>query len=562
MLATPELCRIRDAERFDWRLSGDTAAMVASWTAALKTSAGQMTLRDVQAWTLGTLYAMRGCYAPIVTNGGKTLIALLAGTAVNAQRIAICCPASLRETMRKERDDLSKHWHIRPCRFFSYEGLGNISQKYSLEKYAPDILICDESDCLKNLDAGVTKRIGRYAKEAKVRPILLFMSGSDSSGSIKDYWHLLRWTLGNNAPVPANPMEMNAWCCAIDDKVNEMMRMQPGALLTLSAPAPEDEEQPIEGELDDIYRARLRFARRLLSTRGVVGSGGSLPKLPLRAAVVVRTPSVAVMDAARIMRDSEETPCGFPIDTAFDMWRHERELSCGLYYRWKVRPPQEWLDRRKDWSKFIRDKLSRSRTYDTASDIAAAITRGDIKDSGVYAAWREIEPVFKPETEPVWICYETLRYAAEWLQRTRGICWVKHRAFGDMLASGTGVPFFNTGASDARGTKIDMWDGPAIASIDSCRKGFNLHTRGNWRKASHYANLVITCPTKNRTLEQLISRTHRDGSDWPEVHVEFLQQLEGDANALAQARREALHKQQTSLSPQRLTAAIWTTLTI
>jgi hypothetical protein len=76
---------------------------------------------------------------------------------------------------------------------------------------------------------------------------------------------------------------------------------------------------------------------------------------------------------------------------------------------------------------------------------------------------------------------------------------------------------------------IENHRGPAIASVSSCSTGHNLQ--------HHNKNLVISVPSPI-VLEQLISRTHRDGQEQP-VHVDFLLRLKSDATQLDAAQVDA-----------------------
>ncbi len=289
-----------------------------------------------------------------------------------------------------------------------------------------------------------------------------------------------------------------------------------------------------------------------MSTPGVVGSGGDMPEVGLISKVEQHEPSLAVKTAVERMRATWETPCGLPFETAMDLWRHERELSCGMYYRWTERPPFEWLVARKAWSAFCRETLSRSRTLDTPMAVAKAIHDGRLDDGGTLAAWQAIEPSFDPVTEAVWICDEPALRAAAWLERNSGgLCWVHHGAFGRRLSEITGIPYFSQLGRAPSGVSIDEYpaSSAAIVSLSSCSRGFNLQAR--WQ------NLITTCPTKNNLCEQTISRTHRDGQEQDDVEVIFPQVLEGDRRALQQSRADASYVESTTLQPQRLGIATW-----
>jgi hypothetical protein len=560
---TAEFRRIRDAPRRSWEDAPDLDDLTARLTAHLRTSRGTQTLRPVQAAVLRELHDVRGCFGAIRTGGGKTLVSLLAGTVLEAQRPLLLVPAKMVETTRARANHLAEHWRIRPLRILSYESLGLVAHADELERYQPDLIVMDESHRVKNTKAGRTRVVMQYLRKCaqKARevaqhdptrarglvPAVLCMSGSVTSRTLRDYWHQLNWCLGSAMPLPHNPMELAAWCGAIDEKVSEGMRIAPGALMDLSPPEPNDGIGPIA--------ARRRYSRRLLSTTGVIGSGGNMPLAGLVCSIARREPTPEIRAHVEKMRATWETPCGLPFETAMDLWRHERELSCDMYYRWRTQPPREWLTARKAWSAFVRAVLSSSRTLFTPMAVAKAIHEG-LDDGGVLAAWQAVEGIFRPDTEAVWLGDGALKVAAEWLKREGGLCWVQHVAFGRALEQLTGVPFFQQEGRNSAGVVIEQHAGPAIVSIASCSEGFDLQGTLT-TKAKHHKNHIVTCPTKNGPLEQLISRTHRDGQQEDDVTVEFAQTLEGDVKALEQARADAAYVEATLRQPQRLTVATW-----
>lgn len=537
VLETSELVRIRELPWVPWQ---DQPDLVDSLTAFCRMPAGVQKLRPMQAATLAALSLHSGVLNTARTGGGKTLLSLLAAHVTDLNNPVLLVPASLRDKTRREMHEYARNWKIHPLRILSYEGLGRPDARDTLTRIGPNLLVCDEVHMLRNQSAAVTNRVREAIKQSK--PKMLFLSGSVTNRSLRDFNHLLRWLMGDAAPLPRKREELQLWSAALDVKVQQ--RPEPGALMSLAP--------PLEVEPDDaLDRARSRFARRLHACPQIIGTGDDIPDIPLLAHIVAVQPSDAMAELTAYFDMHDATPCGQPFaGDPLARWRHHRTASAGLYNRWKVQPPADWLAARKLWAAFVRNTRTRMPRFDSPAIVAMAVDRGDLQDAGILRAWREIEPSFTPVTEPVWICDSTLRIAADWLEREQGICWVKHVEFGRRLSEETKIPYFRDQGRDPNGRSIAEHRGPAIASLDSCSRGFNLHEMGQ------HKNFYVTTPTTNKELEQSISRTHRDGQDLP-VYAWFLQRLEGDVRALEQATADADFTARITRQPQRVQIATW-----
>lgn len=575
VLDTPEFRRIRDAPREDWRNASDLADGAARLTAYFRTPHGKQEIRLEQAAVVRAMHDVGSCFANLKTGEGKTLATFLAIEACRAVRPLLVVPAKLLNPPKgappgalgkthRDHKFYAEHWRIRPImprnaskkrgsvtydgpaplRVISYEALGRDGYRHALDAWAPDFLALDEAHKVRHTDSAVTKTIGAYVRKAKPEHVLA-LSASPMNRQTRELAHIMRWLFGDAAPLPREYFELRAWGYALDEKVPEPVRLQPGALLNISPPAVTDGD-------DDLTRARRRFGRRLFSCPGVIGSNSTLPPISLVCSTIQRVPAPEVLAASRHMRTHEETPCGIPMEQpALEIWAHEQELSCDFYYVWDVQPPFEWKIARSTWARFVRETLSRSRTLFSGMDVANAVDRGKLDDGGALAEWRRVAHMFKPDDHrvAVWLTDSNTRFCAEWLHRERGICWVKHVEFGKRLSAMADVPYFGAGAM-CNGKQIDQHDGPAIASIKSVSEGFNL-------QLLHSRNLVATTDTTGLGNEQMISRTHRLGQLQDEVTVEYMQTLEGDRAALRQARADARGIQDRMLDPQRLVMATW-----
>lgn len=548
VLETPEFRRIRDLERRDWSQK-DVDELVPIFTQYLKTIEGTQTLRPAQAAALRELVDCGGLFAPIRVGGGKTLVSFLAPVISDAKRALLLVPANLLEKTKQDLRKAAKHWRVRPMTIESYEMLSRDRTGRILEGLRPDLIIADEAHKLKNTSAGCTKRLSRYLqaarrlekKEGSAEHHVTFvaMSGTITTRSLREYWHLIRWALREGAPLPSDVDEFQQWAQALDERVSPESRWQPGALERLS-PNPKGE--------DVLKRARNAYAERLISCPGVISTRGEIPPMSLN---IFATPLEAPPDVAEAiakMRATCETPDGHPFETPLELYRHCREMQCFGFQRWDPPAPREWLEHRRSLSQFIRETLKHSHKYATPGDIIKAVLSGDLDDHGIYARWQEIKPIFKPHSVPFFVHDLTLDYAANWLSTGKAdskLCWTEFAHVGPRLSEMTGIPYFGEGGLDSNGNAIDDRVGPAIVSLHTCSTGRNLQYR-------HSQNLYLTPPSKNDQWEQSLGRTHRDGQPEDEVTAEVLLMTIEAYRSLVYAVREAEYTTESTLEPQKL----------
>lgn len=362
-------------------------------------------------------------------------------------------------------------------------------------------------------------------------------------GSIKDFAHILRWCLKLSAPIPVTNEETEEWAEALDHGVDPMARRRPGALLNLCTA---EERATYEQHV----AARHGFRRRLTETPGVVATVGEGEHVGCSIYLEGIRHHVSAETEANFLRLREawETPDGWQLMSAVEVWQHAQEMALGLYYRWNPRPPEEWMNARREWNQFARATISRSRTYDSPLHVANACDAGDL-DASALRKWRDVEPTFKPNVEAVWCDDSALHACAEWMRKP-GLVWTEHRFFAQRLAKHTGLPYFGAKGFAADGTYIeDCTPGTsAIASIDANREGKNL--QGLWNR-----NLLV-CPPGNASWEeQTIARTHRPGQMADEVIVDVLLGCRENFDAIMHALEAAQAIQDTTGKVQKLLLA-------
>jgi hypothetical protein len=533
-------------------------------TSLLKRPCGSMSLFPIQAAGLKEAWENQGFFGPIGVGRGKTLLSLLLALVLESRRPLLVLPAKLVEKTKREQRELSRHWRIPNwIRIESYEHFSQVRYKRrydpntnrviqwgTLDRYAPDLVVFDEVHKLKDKKASRTKEFSRYIAErrqaeiaanqnahevGRVVPLrVCAMSGTITSKSIKDFAHIIQWCIPRHSPIPWVWAELEEWSYALDELVNEGSRYEPGALLQLASAS--------ENGLEPTQAARVGFSRRLHQTPGVVSTSDVDENLgaSIQISEIVSPSSSAIDQAFRLLRDEWKLPDRWPLVDGAAVAQKARELALGFYYVWDPRPPVRWLEARYNFNVFVREQIKHGKG-DSMLDICQHFPNAE-----EVVDWRRTEPTFKPNQKPVWICDSALRACAAWIEEhPRGIVWVDHVALGDRLEELTGVPYFRQQARDKKGRYIEDWNGPVIASVDSCRDGLNLQHK--WSD-----NLVTSSPSDGLAWEQLLARTHRLGQKEDEVLCDVLLGCAEDLAAFWRAYSRSQYEQTIQRQPQKL----------
>jgi len=585
---TKEFRRVLDLRRRDWEETiriappGRTEPLLVLMTRAFKLPHGQQELRPIQAASLADAHDLGGLLAPIRVGDGKTLLTFLLPMVIpGIQRPTLLLRASLVEKTWREFKILAQHWATHPCYttrkgfddcVITYEKLGRHTGREKLTQRRPDLLMADEAHRLKNRQAACTKRVERFVI-ANPETVFCAMSGTITTRSIHDYWHLAYWALRHHTPLPRVHAEMEKWAEALDEKkTSDVSRRDPGVLMQFcteeerqsvatikrTAPIGRTQQMPVLHFREKLKVARNGYQRRLRQSPGVICS----PDKGIPCSLLIRRCDVDPGEAARKklqeFRESMEDPNGDLVTTPMDMWRHARELACGFYYKWDPPPPEHWMTARRSWSWSVRNILFQDGIFyhqyqnlflDSPMQVGLAIHDGKISDPGVlkaYERWQEVKNDYKINTVAEWVDDSTLKYCLGWMiQNESGIVWTEHVAFGERLAAEMGTGFCGRHGKDANGKAIEDYNGaPVVASVAANAEGRNLQA---WNR-----NLVVTAKPTGALWEQLLGRTHRPGQEGDTVYCDWICACDEQNAGFHQLMADARYIQDTTGQNQKL----------
>lgn len=523
-------------------------------------------LNFIQAWALREMRLVGGLLGPIGVGYGKTLLDLLAPMAFPKTRVAaLMVPPNLYlQLVEHDWDYYSQHWKLpnlagdfdrpfipgRPIvHVVKYSVLSSPKSTSLLRALNPDLVVLDEAHNVASSNSVRGRRYRAFNNKMFVRNAA--WTGSMVEDGIEDYGHISEFTLRDASPVPRDYHTRRQWSLAIDPPRGNSLPLPPGRLLELCRG---DES------------LRRGFRRRLLSTPGVVATRESSLKTGLE--ISVRSPPAIPEEVLRELskpREEAKRPDGEELVTQLDIARTIKQVASGFFYIWRYPGKQkrktidEWFRRRQAWRRELRKKLSRaSEGMDSPLLVTNAAKRFYANYKGPlpkwpsehWPAWREIKDKVHHVKDVIWISEWLVDDAVKWGKEHPGIIWFSLTALGKKIAEKGGFEFYGPGNKAARAIQEVDGKKTIVASIPAHGTGRNL-------QQAFHRNLLTSVPSKNKVLEQLIGRTHRQGQKAKTVTVEVYQHIEEFRNSLDHARERARYIQETKGNMQKLAYATY-----
>lgn len=531
---SPDLDRILALPR---RPAIDVAGLAADLTAALKTPHGQQHLWGPQALLLAEIVENAthgepcGAIGRLKCGAGKTLVTALICTVldVDPMHVVLMVPDSLRDRTKRDFATLAEHWRAQlPGHLLGYKELGRAVNEDALESIAPRVLVCDEAHKLRNLDAAVTIRVERWLDGDGQDCIFVPLSGTLTGSQLLAYQHIARWALRKRSPLPLQRDVALWWDAALENNVDVGERVGLGALRVFGTTP----SQAAKG-LNDHVRATVGFvATEHPECDASIEIRKWRPAMPTELGEVIREVELSNTHpiTGELLTDAQE--CDLLC-----------QLALGFCYYPDPLPPLDWIEAKREWSRFVRDMQAlRERGMDTEAQIAAKFPER-------YEAWRIVEDTFTPNRKTRWLDESIMDAAVGWARRRGdpGIVWSDYQAVADALDA-RGLPHHGQNCLDKNGKHVEHATGPISASIGACGTGANLQ---------HYRrSLMLTPPVDTEIWEQWICRLHRPGQEADEIEIDIISTIRYHKNVLGRARKEAARLTKQG-DEQRLSLATW-----
>lgn len=496
------------------------------WGAELRKPTGTLTLRPLQLQALWELSQCGGLLGDMPIGSGKTLVTLLAGTVLKAERPLLLVPSSLVPKTRLDIAYYGAHFRLPALEVVSYEALSLAKNAGLLASLRPDLICGDEAHAIAKSSSARSKVLRLYARrqpECKY----VWLSGTLITRSIKDCAGLSSMALRSGSPYPRDYHTIEAWSWAVDDGV--LFEAEPGVL--------EEWCQPGEHVRDGLRR-------RVRETRGVVGGSGGEETCP--ASLTFQNVRIAlpklVTRALTDLRTKWELPGGEELDDPLSQHRAVEQLACGYYLRWTwPRGEPEalqlaWRRARAAWNTAVYHKLKHASEGMTSPLLLYRAAASGRWAEVSWAPWAELRGQCRPRTEAVWVDNFLVDAAAKWAAKHHGIVWVDGPEFGARLAAESGLVYYGGGAGAAEALAALERSGPGtpsiIVSINAHRDGLNLQ--------GPYGEALYTCiPRMAKVWQQSLGRIHRPGQQRDQVDIYLVQHTPELQDALQDARRNA-----------------------
>lgn len=456
------------------------------------------------------------------------------------------------------------------------------------------LIICDEAHNLANRGSARTKRLMDYVE--KFKPEGVMMSGTITSKSIRDYFHLIKWALGKYNPLPNSMALANDWAQIIDavstgtygDGASD--RGASGPLMPLIRWAerqfPREQWQPTIPGFRKAYKQRLNTAPGVVSSGDAsIGTSLTFANVPISKEAMNNAEHDKLETLWEKVENEWLTPNGDEIDHAIHTWKWLYELTAGFYNELSWPLADAYAKRKRISEPEAVDILEKSKTHhrsgqvytsalrkwleknqkphiDTPFLVGQDMSRNGSKNVGeelfvLWQDWKNLDFEGRPDRDShsIRVSDYKIKAAVDWakgLGEEGGLIWVWHQEMGvwcyEELVK-AGINAAHCPAGDQYNQMLTTEEKPlkdkvTVVSITAHGTGKNL------QYFQH--NYFLQWPRQDTAAEQTVGRTHRNGQTADELVVTTNITNEFDQLNFAACLNDALYIHQTTGNRQKL----------
>ena len=469
------------------------------------------------------------------------------------------------------------------CYIIPYSCLSTKNAVDVINNVAPELIIADEVQNLKNKRAARTRRLFDYIRRAD--PQMVALSGTITKKSIRDYHHIITQCLKERCPLPRASNQALDWAAVLDSDAAPSVS-QTGPIKPLIRWA--QDEFPQEVFRMNVSGFRAAYRHRLNTCPGVVASsdmeiGTSLILSNTKATGHTREGWQKLLDLIDDVETRWVTPNGDEIEHAIHTYKWLYELNSGFYNELVWPETEEFARRRKtsvedahttlalaqsyhrlhqDYARNLRDWIkSRARPgLDTPFTIGSDMLAHGDKNVGkaLYRSWKTMKDADfddRPDRDSnaIRVCDHKIEEALVWasnLKEPRGIIWVFHKEIGEWAVEKLSEVFDNVLACPA-GKQYDK----AIIDATNANKLVvaSMSAHGTGKNLQHFQNQFFLQWPRDATLaEQVLGRTHRSGQTADELLVHTCHSSVFDRINFSACLNDSLYIHQTTGQRQKL----------
>jgi hypothetical protein len=582
-------------------------------------------LFPVQAEALAAYELENGLFGPIPVGFGKTLLTLMIGEKgwqKGFRKILLLVPPEVLSQLvdadirwAKKRTRLSYPIHVlggktlkqrrklassgrRGVYIMPYSLLSTQDTIQNLKDIAPELIICDEAHLLANKSAARTRRLMKYVEQNSPEGVAI--SGTITGKSVRDYYHLIKWCLGEGSPMPNSMHLANEWSQILDAEAMNKVYLTPQDMEPIT-PVIEwaRTNYPDEEFTADVAGARRAYQKRFASCPGVVISKNA----SIGTSLVLANQPVShfrecdgweeVERLGKQVTDDWVTPNGDEIDHAIHCYKWLYEIyGAGFYNELSWPDPEVFAKRRRIPVDEAEEILFRAKEHHQAGQTYTKALRRwfgrphpagldtpflvgqDMMKNGsanvgerlydLWREWKDLDFEDRPDRDStaVRLCSFKIDAMVEWAKGLKGggLVWVHNKEMGiwaveELLKNNLQALHCPAGEvhnvairNEKNGDKI------IVASMTAHGTGKNLQ---------HFQDqYFLQWPRSAKKAEQVLGRTHRNGQKADRLIAVTNNTLDFDRQNFAATLNDSLYIHQTTGSRQKLMYATYDPLPI